>query len=105
MSAGHVQLLPIRTPCCVHSRIRAPTQSSTFGKASATNPESGTASPLSTDELLAVFGTTTPRTEQVQQWMKNPRGMTHRGNWIATYVISYRDGEADHIHFFGFSGD
>ena len=74
-------------------------------KGIADHPEIGTASPLTTDELVAVFGTTTPRTEQVQQWMKNPRGMKHRENWVATYVISYRDGVPDHIHFLGFSGD
>lgn len=56
-------------------------------------------------KLLTVFGTTTPRTEQIQQWMKNPRGMTHRETCVATYVISYRDGVSDYIHFFGFSGD
>jgi hypothetical protein len=62
-----------------------------------------TVSPLSTEELLDAFGTTTPASSQVQEWMKT--GADTRARWVGTYVISYRDGHPDYIHFCGYSGD
>jgi hypothetical protein len=63
-------------------------------------PEPGTVSPLTEEELREAFGTVTPSAEQVRsgagQW---------RDRWVGTYVVSYRDGRADQIHFYGTSGD
>jgi hypothetical protein len=67
------------------------------------HPRVGAVSPLTDDELRAAFGSTTPLSGQVQTWMKSGRGL--RGHCIGTYVISYRDGQPDHIHFGGYSGD
>jgi hypothetical protein len=67
-----------------------------------TRPSFATVSPLTPEELLDVFATTTPTSDQVQEWMKTA-GTRTRG--VGTYVISYRDGQPDHIHFCGYSDD
>ncbi|KKK07398.1 hypothetical protein [Micromonospora sp. HK10] len=66
-------------------------------------PDFATVSPLTSEELIEAFGSTTPQSSQVQEWIKAGGGLRER--WFGTYVISYRDGQPDHIHFCGFSGD
>jgi hypothetical protein len=66
-------------------------------------PDHATVSPLTGAELREAFGSTTPLSTQVQEWMKAGGGVRER--WVGTYVISYRDGQPDHIHFCGYSGD
>ena len=66
-------------------------------------PGFATVSPLTSEELIKAFGSTTPPSDQVQEWMKADGGLRKR--WFGTYVISYRDGQPDHIHFSGYSGD
>jgi hypothetical protein len=67
-------------------------------------PDLFTVSPLTGEELSEAFGSTMPLSSQVQEWMKSD-GSGWRESWVGTYVISYRDGQPDHIHFCGFSGD
>ncbi|GAA2600585.1 hypothetical protein GCM10010399_34240 [Dactylosporangium fulvum] len=67
-------------------------------------PTFATVSPLPADNLISTFGTVTPSTGQVQAWM-SADAASERDRWIGTYVISYRDGQPDHIHFCGHSGD
>ncbi|WP_262286377.1 hypothetical protein [Micromonospora sp. MA102] len=69
----------------------------------ADRPGFATVSPLTGEELIKAFGSTTPASDQVQEWMKAGGGLRER--WFGTYVISYRDGQPDHIHFSGYSGD
>jgi hypothetical protein len=66
-------------------------------------PQVATVSPLTDEELRAAFGSTTPTSSQVQARMKS--GGSPREHCVGTYVISYRDGQPDHIHFCGYSGD
>jgi hypothetical protein len=69
----------------------------------ADRPGFATVSPLTSAELITAFGSTAPSSDQVQEWMKAGGGLRER--WVGTYVISYRDGQPDHIHFAGYSGD
>lgn len=66
-------------------------------------PGFGRVCPLTVEELIAAFGGTTPPSHRVREWMKAGGGL--RTRWFGTYVISYRDGRPDHIHFCGYSGD
>jgi hypothetical protein len=45
----------------------------------------------------------TPLAHEVQEWMRAGCGLRERR--VGTYVISYDDGQPDHIHFRGYSGD
>lgn len=65
-------------------------------------PQFATVSPLRTEELIDKFGTVAPSTEQVRAWIVTSGG---RDRWVGTYVVSYRDGKPDKLHFCGFSGD
>ncbi|GAA2600556.1 hypothetical protein GCM10010399_34200 [Dactylosporangium fulvum] len=56
------------------------------------------------DNLMYTFGTVTPSTSQVRAWMGTDI-LGERERWVGTYVISYRDGRPDHIHFCGCSRD
>ncbi|MCU1675641.1 MAG: hypothetical protein JWM93_399 [Frankiales bacterium] len=67
-------------------------------------PAFATVSPLPPDALVYAFGTVTPSTSQVEAWMRIDV-FGERKRWVGTYVISYRDGRPDHIHFCGHSGD
>ncbi|WP_426503541.1 hypothetical protein ACPPVO_38785 [Dactylosporangium sp. McL0621] len=67
-----------------------------------TSPRFATVSPLTTEELIEKFGTVTPSSEQVRAWIVTSGG---RDRWVGTYVVSYRDGQPDNLHFCGFSGD
>ncbi|MEU1688949.1 hypothetical protein [Micromonospora sp. NPDC005707] len=67
------------------------------------SPGFATVAPLTGEELIRAFGSTTPPSAQVQEWMRAGGGLRER--WSGTYVISYRDGQPDHIHFSGYSGD
>lgn len=66
-------------------------------------PDFATVSPMTDEELRETFGSTTPLSSEVQEWMKAGGGRPER--WVGTYVISYHDGRPDHIHFCGYSGD
>jgi hypothetical protein len=66
------------------------------------SPRFATVSPLTTEELIDAFGTVTPSSDQVRAWIVTSGG---RDRWVGTYVVSYRDGEPDKLHFCGFSGD
>ncbi|WP_433222818.1 hypothetical protein ACQP00_24500 [Dactylosporangium sp. CS-047395] len=65
-------------------------------------PRFATVSPLPVDGLVHTFGTATPSSEQVQAWIVN---CGDRERWVGTYVVSFRDGTPDRLHFCGFSGD
>ena len=67
------------------------------------HPRFGTVSALTDEELREAFGTTAPHSSQVQEWIRS--GLSTRDKWVGTYVISYRNGEPDYIHFSGYSGD
>jgi hypothetical protein len=69
----------------------------------AAHPSFATVSPLTSAELVEALGTATPSSSQVQAWME--AGGAERERWVGTYVISYRDGQPDHLHFCGCSGD
>jgi hypothetical protein len=62
-------------------------------------------SPLTEEQMLTFFGTLTPTSDQVVEWMKSFDPYPIRERWQGIYVVSYVDGRPDQIHFTGFSGD
>jgi hypothetical protein len=68
----------------------------------AATPTPYTVSPLSDDELLDLFRTTRPTSDQVRGLFRHGGGS--RDKWVGTYVLSFLDGQPDEIHFFGISG-
>jgi len=72
-------------------------------KGVSTQPDFGTISPLSQDELMLFFGTHKPTRAMVEQ--KAVEIMQLRKRWQGTYVIVYKDGLPNEIFITGFSGD
>jgi hypothetical protein len=69
-------------------------------------PAMFTVSPLTPAELVDLFGTATPSTEQVTAWVDHTGGHGERKGWVGLYLISYAaDGSPENLHFAGFSGD
>jgi hypothetical protein len=66
-------------------------------------PQFGTVSPLSDQQLLTIFGTTTPTREMVAE--KLDQCCELRRRWEGLYVIAYQDDTPNTICFAGFSGD
>ena len=63
-------------------------------------PAPGTVSPLSLDQLLEIFGTTMPTSDQVARWAKQSGCGAVRGRGEGVYVVSYaQSGAPDHLHF------
>jgi hypothetical protein len=67
----------------------------------ATVPSLGTVSPLTTQQLESLFGTTQPTRAMVEQAQSHYA--TLRDRWQGLYIIVYRDGTPDEIFFTGFS--
>jgi hypothetical protein len=61
------------------------------------------AAPLSSEQLIAIFGTDKPEQKMVEQKRHEIQGI--RDRWEATYIIIYENGKPDEIFFAGFSGD
>jgi hypothetical protein len=68
-------------------------------------PEFGTVSPLSADEIREHFGTLQPSHQQVEDWLENDGTSSVRSRWTGLYVIVYESGNPTEICFAGFSGD
>ena len=68
-------------------------------------PGFGRVSPLSQDELAEVFGSATPSTAQVDDWMNAGGYSDYCDRWAGVYVIGYEDAAPVTLHFGGFSGD
>jgi hypothetical protein len=66
-------------------------------------PAFAAVSALTDEELLSAFGTTTPDSAAVRDWAEANKGL--RPSWFGTYIVGYRDGVPERLHFFGFSGD
>ena len=72
-------------------------------KSISVEPDFGTISSLSPEELISAFGTHKPTKTMVQQ--KADELMDLRERWQGTYVVVYKDGLPDEIYITGFSGD
>lgn len=72
-------------------------------KSVSAEPDFGTISPLSQEELMLFFGTYEPTKAMVEQ--KAVEIMQLRKSWQGTYVIAYKDGLPNDIFITGFSGD
>ena len=68
-----------------------------------TQPEFGTASPLSLTELQTIFNTECPTRPMVEQHVDQL--MRLRKRWVGTYIIVYTDKQPTEIYFVGYSGD
>jgi hypothetical protein len=68
-------------------------------------PDYGTASPLTPDQLLEVFGTKRPSLERVIEKARAGELARFRQRWQGLYVIAYNNGEPSDIFFCGYSGD
>jgi len=66
-------------------------------------PDFGKAAPLSSQQLMNLFGTEKPTKNMIEQ--KADEIMQLRERWQATYIIIYKDGLPDQIFFTGYSGD
>jgi len=66
-------------------------------------PDFGKAAPLSSQQLVDLFGTEKPARNLVEQ--KVTEIMQLRERWQATYIIVYKDELPDQIFFTGYSGD
>ncbi len=66
-------------------------------------PDYNTVSPLRNDQLVEVFGTTTPTADQVEALPD--RVLALRCRWHGVYVVSFDGAVPAEIHFLGFSGD
>lgn len=67
-------------------------------------PETGAISPLSDEELLALFGTRTPTLDQTLTWAES--GEVLRGPWEGAYVVVMGpDGDPQDVVLSGISGD
>jgi hypothetical protein len=72
----------------------------------ATQPSMFTVSPLTPQQLLESFATTTPTRQQTLTWAEHSRYSQYRARWEGVYVVSHNtQGHPDHILFAGFSGD
>jgi hypothetical protein len=70
------------------------------------DPIVGTASPLSSQQLMDTFGTLTPTCQQVTTSLDDGRWFpAARERGSALYVTCYLSDQPRHIHFAGFSGD
>jgi hypothetical protein len=72
-------------------------------KSVSTEPDFGTISPLSPEDLMELSGTYEPTKVIVEQ--KANEIMELRERWQATYIIVYKDGFPNEIFFTGYSGD
>ncbi|HET9656738.1 MAG TPA: hypothetical protein VFP72_15405 [Kineosporiaceae bacterium] len=68
-------------------------------------PEMFAVSPLTDQELLAAFGTTTPDDQAVTAWLDGGAAWDLRERWQGLYVIGYLDGAPARVHLVGSSGD
>jgi hypothetical protein len=68
-------------------------------------PDFGTASPLTPEQLLEVFGTPRPSLERVIEKAKAGELAHFRGRWQGLYVIAYANGLPSDIFFCGSTGD
>ncbi|WP_034261505.1 hypothetical protein [Actinospica robiniae] len=65
-----------------------------------------TASPLTAEQHLEIFGTDRPSRPAVLEWISKHDIGHIRARWEAAYVVSYSAaGSPERIHFVGFSGD
>src|SRR5262249_39665095 len=63
-------------------------------------PAAGTVSPLSLGQLLEIFGTTMPTSDQVARWAKQSGSAGVRGRGEGVYIVSYaQNGAPDYLHF------
>ncbi|MEL6269615.1 MAG: hypothetical protein AAFV33_27075 [Chloroflexota bacterium] len=69
------------------------------------NPEYCTVSPLTDEQLVAYFGTTTPTREQIEAWFEQGNHNFARRTLQGLYIIIYADDAPTEICFTGFSGD
>jgi hypothetical protein len=71
-----------------------------------TQPSMFTASPLTPQQLLESFATTTPTDQQTLAWAKRSGYSQYRTRWEGVYVVSHdAGGQPDQILFTGYSGD
>ncbi len=68
-------------------------------------PEFGTVSPLSAEELREQSGTLQPTHKQIEIWLNNDDMFQLRRRWIGLYIIVFEDENPTEICFAGFSGD
>jgi hypothetical protein len=68
-------------------------------------PDFGTVSPLSEEELVEFFETTQPSIEVISSDESTLHLYDLRERWQGLYVIAYKDGTPSEIFFCGSSGD
>jgi hypothetical protein len=68
-------------------------------------PEAGTASPLTDDQLRERFGTRTPTCRQVHEWIETEEYVAIRDRGEAVYMICYLDDAPHQVFFGGVTGD
>ena len=68
-------------------------------------PTFGTVSPLTSQQLRNLFGTTQPILEMVKSKLEAGDLYYLRDNWQGLYIIFYDDNHPSEICFAGFSGD
>ena len=68
-------------------------------------PGFGTASPLTKEQLIHIFGSPRPSLEKVIEKAKSSELGRLRSRWQGLYVIAYANGAPSDIFFCGSSGD
>jgi hypothetical protein len=75
----------------------------------AAEPTDFAVAPLTSDQLVALFGTATPTRSQVEERgvnaIDNYLDKLGRGTYECTYIMVYQDNSPAEIYFIGFSGD
>ena len=69
-------------------------------------PAFGTVSPLTDEQLIAAFGTTTPTHDQIERRMEREDLVgSLRRRWEGLYIVVYDGSSPSELYFAGFSGD
>jgi hypothetical protein len=66
----------------------------------------GAVAPLPADEVAGLFGSERPTRADIETNFAGVMDVVEqRGRWTGSYLVAYRNGEPDELHFFGMSGD
>lgn len=68
-------------------------------------PDFGTVSPLTDEQLMSIFGALKPTREMVESWIRNSDLVDLRDRWEGLYIIVFANDTPAEICFAGFSGD
>ncbi len=74
-------------------------------KGVSTEPDFGTVSPLTNQQLLQIFGTMRPTHELIADWLQTDGLSQVRRRWRGVYFLVYENETPTEICFAGFSGD